>query len=257
MIFFLQYSACCSFKGPGLEEIEYNLVNRFNKKVLIEYNSTRGNWKGYTEFAISVAKTWNADPANAIRRVFEKELLCTDNINFVKQTNGNLTAIPTVKLNSVKHPPMLVCSAYNFYPRQIQLTWLRNGQEVTSAVSFSEVMSDGDWYYQIHSYLKYTPNPGEKITCMVEHLSLSEPMLQVWDPSLPASEHIKIIVGTFLLILGFVLMSTGFIYYKKKSVAHLTCCQGRVLIPVEDVLAARPTSQLLEHTNHDGLNMML
>ncbi|KAM3864376.1 H-2 class II histocompatibility antigen, A-R alpha chain-like [Diretmus argenteus] len=42
-------------------------------------------------------------------------------------------------------------------------------------------MSDGDGYYQIHSYLEYTPISGEKITCMVEHFSLTEPVLQVWD----------------------------------------------------------------------------
>ncbi len=75
---------------------------------------------------------------------------------------------------------MLVCSAYNFYPKQIRVTWLRNGQEVTSDVSFTDAMSDGEWYYQIHSYLEHTPTAGEKITCMVEHLSLSEPVLHVW-----------------------------------------------------------------------------
>lgn len=94
--------------------------------------------------------------------------------------SGNFTAAPTVKLNSLKHPPVLVCSAYNFHPKQIQLTWLRNGQEGTSAVSFSEAMSDGDWYYQIHSYLEHHPTAGEKITCMVEHFSLSKPALHVW-----------------------------------------------------------------------------
>lgn len=75
---------------------------------------------------------------------------------------------------------MLVCSAYNFYPKQIQMTWLLNGQEVTSPVTYSEVLSDGDWYYQIHSYLEYIPTPGEKMTCMVKHVTLSEPVLQVW-----------------------------------------------------------------------------
>ncbi|XP_034750263.1 class II histocompatibility antigen, M beta 1 chain-like [Etheostoma cragini] len=130
---------------------------------------------------------------------------------------------------------MLVCSAYNFYPKQIRLTWLRNGQEVTLSVSFSEVMPDGDLYYQIHSYLESTPTQGEKITCMVEHFTLSEPMLQVWDPSLPASEWIKIAVGLFGLKLGFVMLSSGFIYYKKNSKANINLCQGSILVPLQDV----------------------
>lgn len=103
--------------------------------------------------------------------------------------------------------------------------WLQNGQEVTSGVSSSEVMSDGDWYYQIHSYLEHTPTTGEKITCVVEHFTLSEPALHVWDPSLPVPERIKIVVGLCGLMLGFVIVSSGFIYYKKKSAAFSTLYQ--------------------------------
>lgn len=67
-------------------------------------------------------------------------------------------------------------TAYN----KIKVMWLQNGQELTSAVTFSEVMPDGVWYHQINSYLAYIPTPGEQISCMVKHLSLSEPVLQVW-----------------------------------------------------------------------------
>lgn len=75
---------------------------------------------------------------------------------------------------------MLVCSAFNFYPKQIRMTWLRNQKQVTAGVSYSEVMPDGDWLYQTQSYLQYTPTHGEKITCVVEHMSLPEPALVVW-----------------------------------------------------------------------------
>ncbi|XP_032394352.1 class II histocompatibility antigen, B-L beta chain [Etheostoma spectabile] len=235
---YAQVTACCYFKGPGFKDIEYILSARFNKKLIQQYNSTRGNWTGFTAMSIEYLKAWNKDPYDAMERAFEKNILCTKNIEFIQQL-GNISSVPTVKLNSVKHPPMLVCSAYNFYPKQIRLTWLRNGQEVTSSVSFSEVMPDGDLYYQIHSYLEPTPTKGEKMTCMVEHLTLSEPMLQVWDPSLPVSEWIKIAVGLFGLILGFVMLSSGFIYYKKNSKANFTLCQafltGSVLVPLQDV----------------------
>ncbi|XP_078125429.1 class II histocompatibility antigen, B-L beta chain-like [Sander vitreus] len=234
---YAQVTACCTFKGPGLKDTEYILEGRSNKKLIKQYNSTRGNWIGFTAYSTEILKTYNADPSDAMERAFENNILCTNNIEYIQQL-GNFTSVPTIKLNSVKHPSMLVCSAYNFYPKQIRLTWLRNGQEVTSSVSFSEVMSDGDFYYQIHSYLNPIPTPGEKITCMVEHFTLSKPALQVWDPSLPVPERIKIAVGLSGLILGFVMLSSGFIYYKNKSKAHITLCQvvtGRVLVPLEDV----------------------
>ncbi|XP_049416516.1 rano class II histocompatibility antigen, A beta chain-like [Epinephelus fuscoguttatus] len=237
---FIQLKACCTFNGPGLKDIEYIIVNRFNKKVIMQYNSTRGNWKGFTPFAIEKASNWSRDPYDAQLRAFEIKIFCEDNIDPVQQL-ANLTSAPTIKINLVKRPSMLVCSAYNFYPKQIRMTWLRNGEEVTSAVSFSKVMSVGDWYYQIHSYLVHTPTREERMTCMVEHLTLSEPVLQVWDPSLPVTEWIKIGVGVFALMLGFVILISGFIYYKKKSAAHFTFCQGRVSIPVEDLPAAEAT----------------
>lgn len=75
---------------------------------------------------------------------------------------------------------MLVCSAYDFYSKPIRVMWLKNGQEVTSNVTSTEELVNGDWTYQIHSHLEYTPTPGERITCMVEHFSLTEPKLYDW-----------------------------------------------------------------------------
>uniref|UniRef100_A0A3Q1JR53 Ig-like domain-containing protein n=1 Tax=Anabas testudineus TaxID=64144 RepID=A0A3Q1JR53_ANATE len=243
---FAQVEGCCIFNGQdSLKDVEYIIENKFNRKLTIEYNSTRGNWTGFTPLAIEKANGWNSDPDDAILRAFEKKILCTDNKDFVRIT-GVLTSVPTIKIKSVQQsngrdPAMLVCTAYNFYPKKILVTWLRNDQEVMSGVSCSDVLPDGNWYYQVHSYLEYIPFPPEKITCMVEHLSLSEPVLHVWDPSLPMPERIKIALGLCGLVLGFVIVSTGFFYYKKESAAYIAHCQGQVLISVEDLAVAGAT----------------
>uniref|UniRef100_A0A3B4YZE5 Ig-like domain-containing protein n=1 Tax=Seriola lalandi dorsalis TaxID=1841481 RepID=A0A3B4YZE5_SERLL len=200
-----QFQACCIFNDRDFEEVEYIVTNLYNKKLMMEFNSTRGNWTGFTAYSMEIVKNRN-NPLDRIQREFEKKVLCTDNIDEIT------VASPTIKLKSVKkssnrHPAMLVCSAYHFYPKQIRVTWLQNGQAMTLEISSSDVLPDGDWYYQIHSYMAYTPSPGEKITCMVEHL----------EPSLPVVEWIKIVVGLCGMMLGFVIVSSGFIYYKKKS----------------------------------------
>lgn len=46
------------------------------------------------------------------------------------------------------------------------------------------------------------------------------------DPSLPAAERIKIVVGLCGLVIGFVIVGSGFIYYKRKSDAYVTQYQG-------------------------------
>lgn len=117
---------------------------------------------------------------------------------------------------------MLVCSAYNFYPKQIKVTWHKDGQDVISDVISTVEMSNLDWTYQIHTYLEYTPKVGERITCVVEHASLSSPMLYDWDP-LPESERNKIAVGASGLLLGIACVAAGLIKYRQKVIA------GRVL----------------------------
>ncbi|XP_056257908.1 class II histocompatibility antigen, B-L beta chain-like isoform X2 [Seriola aureovittata] len=228
-----QFQACCIFNDRDFEEVEYIVTNLYNKKLMMEFNSTRGNWTGFTAYSMEIVKNRN-NPLDRIQREFEKKVLCTDNIGFIQKFDEITVASPTIKLKSVKkssnrHPAMLVCSAYHFYPKQIRVTWLQNGQAMTSEISSSDVLPDGDWYYQIHSYMAYTPSPGEKITCMVEHLGLSEPALEVWEPSLPVVEWIKIVVGLCGMMLGFVIVSSGFIYYKKKSAAYMTLRQGQCL----------------------------
>uniref|UniRef100_A0A3P9PX11 Ig-like domain-containing protein n=1 Tax=Poecilia reticulata TaxID=8081 RepID=A0A3P9PX11_POERE len=100
---------------------------------------------------------------------------------------------------------MLVCSAYDFYPKQIRVTWLRDGKEVTSDVTSTDELPNGNWLYQIHSYLEFTPKPGEKITFMVEHESLKEPKLYDWGENISG------------LLLGLLFSVAGFIYYKTTS----------------------------------------
>ncbi|XP_043957088.1 HLA class II histocompatibility antigen, DQ beta 1 chain-like [Gambusia affinis] len=221
---FYQVNACCSFSGPDFTRIEYILTASFNKQMMMEYNSTRGNWIGFTSISIAASHYWNADISDKFERLAEIKLMCYDNINYM-QTTGSLSTTPTMRMKSVKqpdgrHPAMLVCSAYDFYPKQIQITWLRNDQEVTEGVSNTDVIPDGELYYQFHSYLEYTPTSGERISCMVEHFTLSEPRIIVWNNSLPEGEKTKIVVGLCGLILGLVIFLSGFIYYKKKCAVY-------------------------------------
>ncbi|XP_070786181.1 rano class II histocompatibility antigen, A beta chain-like [Enoplosus armatus] len=219
----------CVFNSTELNDIEYIYSCYYNKLEIARFSSSVGKFVGYTTFGLKQADYWNSDPSQLALRNNEKERYCLNNIEIDYQAALTKSAEPYVVLSSTtpsagQHPSMLVCSVFDFYPQQIRVSWIRDGQEVTSDVTSTDELADGDWYYQIHSHLEYTPRSGEKISCVVEHASLKEPLVTDWDPSMPESERNKIAIGASGLILGLILSLAGFIYYKRKA-------RGRILVP--------------------------
>ncbi|XP_059181129.1 H-2 class II histocompatibility antigen, E-S beta chain-like [Centropristis striata] len=211
----------CGFNSSDLEDMEYIRSLYFNKDELVRFSSSLGKFVGFTEYGIKQAEYWNSQPSYLAQMRAQKERYCQHNIEIYYSNILTKSAEPYVRLRSVtpssrNHPAMLVCSVYDFYPKLIRVIWLRDGQEVTSVTS-TDKLADGDWYYQVHSHLEYTPRSGEKISCVVEHASLKEPLVIDWDPSMPESDRNKFAIGASGLILGLVLSLAGFMYSKRKS----------------------------------------
>uniref|UniRef100_A0A667ZG30 Ig-like domain-containing protein n=1 Tax=Myripristis murdjan TaxID=586833 RepID=A0A667ZG30_9TELE len=206
---FKNYAASyCEFNSSEMKDIEYILSFYYNKDEYLRYSSSVGEFVGYTELGVKNAERLNRDTLNLI--------LNNTVINQVEEVKllGVIIDNNSVTPPGGKHTHMLMCSVYGFYPKHISVKWLRDGKVTTSDVTSTEELADGDWYYQIHSHLEFTS--GEKVSCMVEHISLSDPVIRDWDLSLPESERNKIVIGASGLILGLILSLAGFIYYKRK-----------------------------------------
>ncbi|XP_050972283.1 rano class II histocompatibility antigen, A beta chain-like [Labeo rohita] len=217
----------CIYSSPDLSDMVYIDSFYLNKFLFTQFNSTLRKFVGFSEIGMRAAEGWNNSPFLLTERAG------ADVCKFIiksKDTPDLIKVVqPKVKLSSVtraggRHPAVLMCSAYEFYPPHIKVSWLRDGKPVTSEVTSTMEMADGDWYYQIHSELEYSPKSGEKISCMVEHASFNKPMIYDWDPSLLESERNKIAIGASGLVLGIIITATGIIYFKKKST-------GRILLP--------------------------
>ncbi|XP_066500396.1 H-2 class II histocompatibility antigen, E-S beta chain-like [Hoplias malabaricus] len=218
----------CTCSSSDLTDAEYVYSSYFNKELSSQFNSTVGRYVGFDSLGKSNADAWNDGPEIEVQRA-RLEGLCKPGLKQMYSYLLDKTVKPKVRLTSEPEPSgghtaMLMCSAYRFYPPDIDVYWLRDGEKVTSEVISTDEMADGDWYYQVHSHLEYTPRSGERISCVVEHASFSGPMTYDWDPSLSESERNKFAIGASGLVLGIILSAAGFIYYKKKS-------SGRVLVP--------------------------
>uniref|UniRef100_A0A8C9V632 Ig-like domain-containing protein n=1 Tax=Scleropages formosus TaxID=113540 RepID=A0A8C9V632_SCLFO len=208
----------CHFTSD-LKDVEFIDRYIFNKVEYARYNSTLNKYVGYTEHGIYNAEIWNQDGIN------DQEHTNLDGVSFYqlfKLIFLYISVEPSVEVLSVKpgsqrHAIMLVCSAYDFHPKGIKLSWLRDGKEVKTDVTSTEELYDGDWYYQIHSYLELTPKSGETIACQVEHSSLPHPKVFKWDPSISNGARNKVVIGASGGVLGLIFTLAGVIYYKKKS----------------------------------------
>ncbi|XP_010870889.2 H-2 class II histocompatibility antigen, E-S beta chain isoform X5 [Esox lucius] len=190
--FFLTIQHLCYFRGEDPLDVEYVFRIYSNRVNALEYNSTLNRFSGYTPYGESSASHINQDPLSLTKQKAVLDLYCKHYGPLVYDAVLLKMVQPYVRLSvekhpSDRHPTMLKCSAYKFYPRKIRVTWLRDGQEVP--MSSTEELANGDWYYQIHSYLEFTPTPGEKISCMVEHPSLTEPMILHWEANRNAGRN--------------------------------------------------------------------
>ncbi|KAG7236235.1 hypothetical protein INR49_001151, partial [Caranx melampygus] len=127
----------CDFNSTDLSGVTYIRSYYYNKLELTRFDSRVGEYVGYTDFGVKTAEAWNKDTGDLATMRGERERYCVHNVNIDYQT--------------------VLTNVFNFYPKQIRVSWTRDGQEVSSDVTSTEELADADWYYQIHSHLEYTP----------------------------------------------------------------------------------------------------
>uniref|UniRef100_A0A4W5PUL3 Immunoglobulin C1-set domain-containing protein n=1 Tax=Hucho hucho TaxID=62062 RepID=A0A4W5PUL3_9TELE len=145
-----------------IDNMIYFVKNIFNQKLTTIYESRVQKYVGFGEFGIHNASHYNSQAWKmAIRKAEFDQIFVNKNVD-----------VPVFRLTKPSRHgelSMLEYSVLGFYP-----------QETTTAVTSTDTLANGDWSYQLHSYLEFRPQRRESVSCMVEHPSLDEPLEVVW-----------------------------------------------------------------------------
>ncbi|XP_048376099.2 SLA class II histocompatibility antigen, DQ haplotype D beta chain-like [Stegostoma tigrinum] len=202
----------------------------YDKELMAYYDYNQKKYIAVKAWMQSNVDRFNRESAEA--KYQEGTAYCEHNIPIMYETALARQVKPkvTIQTKESAHPgpsAILICYAVGFYPAKISVTWLKNGQKVSDADVTFELLSNGDWTYQVRQYLQYEPVYGDKYTCHVEHSSLTSPMRVDWEvESTTKSEKTKIIVGVLGFVFGLIILLAGVIMRLKNAKAILDSNHG-------------------------------
>ncbi|XP_072102696.1 RLA class II histocompatibility antigen, DP alpha-1 chain-like [Mobula birostris] len=151
----------------------------------------------------------------------------------MKFTNGSsvLKKKPTVHIYTEddyapEKSNTLYCYAENFYPFEIELSFLINGQPFTGPVRSSQLVVEPDWTFNVYKYIGIEPKDGDTFSCRAAHVSLEEGLTVSLDlpPPVPTSGIIVCAVGVTVGVIGsLVTLYLGRAMHKRRG----GVCSGR------------------------------
>uniref|UniRef100_F7D2Z8 H-2 class II histocompatibility antigen, A-R alpha chain-like n=1 Tax=Monodelphis domestica TaxID=13616 RepID=F7D2Z8_MONDO len=154
------------------------------------------------------------DPQGGLRNIDVME----HNLDILIKRSNRTRAIPVAPEVTVfsespvelDQPNVLICLVDNIFPPVVNITWLRNGQIITTGVSGTEFYPRSDHRFQKFYYLTFLPNTEDVYDCQVEHWGLEQPVLRHWEPQFPSplpetTETVVCALGLAVGLVGIIL----------------------------------------------------
>ncbi|XP_041429499.1 zinc-alpha-2-glycoprotein-like [Xenopus laevis] len=133
---------------------------------------------------------------------------------------------PKVKISSSESENgiKLFCWVYGFYPRDVEVKWIKNGRDEIYSEESAEILPNPDGTYQIRVSVEVTPEEGATYSCHVDHSSLENPLVVPFESSNRSMLYL-LIGGTAILVLA--LFALGIFIYKRRKSTGLGSGQNR------------------------------
>uniref|UniRef100_A0A8C6VJF4 Ig-like domain-containing protein n=1 Tax=Naja naja TaxID=35670 RepID=A0A8C6VJF4_NAJNA len=195
--FLAQWKFECLFLN-GMQRVRFLYRYIYDRQEIVLFDSDLGKHVAVTALGEADADYWNRN-----EQILQYQKACVDRFCRLGYEVGNYEAAkreeraigrrtkPTVTISPTKMDPaspntILLCTATGFYPLEIEVQWLKNGQLEEEGVAFGEELQNGDWTYQLQVMLETQPQRGDVYTCQVGHVSLEAPITVQWGKPLPS-----------------------------------------------------------------------
>ncbi|KAG7318665.1 hypothetical protein KOW79_018420 [Hemibagrus wyckioides] len=124
---------------------------------------------------------------------------------------------PTASVIQKHSPsPEVVCHATGFFPKEVMISWRKDGEDVNEDVELRETLPNQDGSFQKRSILKVPAEHLQKhtYTCVIQHSSLKEELVL----EVPKGGGLMpIIVGVLVALIVLVAVVAGIMVWKKKN----------------------------------------
>ncbi|XP_032094589.1 H-2 class II histocompatibility antigen, E-S beta chain-like [Thamnophis elegans] len=219
----------CRFLN-GTQRVRFLVRYFYDRQEIVRFDSDLGKHVAVTEFGKAFVDKWNSDKQFMQIMKAEVDSFCRHNYGVYSYKTSKeerlvgRRAKPTVTISPTKMEPdspniILLCIATGFYPVEIEIQWLKNGQPEKEGVAYGEELQNGDWTYQLMVMLETQPQRGDVYTCKVEHASLEAPITVQWEPRTSSSAKSKLWTGIMGAVIGVAFFSVGLFSYLRAKKA--------------------------------------
>ncbi|XP_036623368.1 BOLA class I histocompatibility antigen, alpha chain BL3-7-like [Trichosurus vulpecula] len=179
------------------------------------------SWTAAVAAALNSKQKWEAERSIAERQKIYLEKKCVEWLQkYLELGKETLlrTEPPSVRVTHHAAPNgevTLRCRAQDFYPAEISLTWLRDGEEQLQDTEFIETRPAGDGTFQKWAAVETTSGQEGKYTCRIQHKGLSELLILKWEPQFSSIWFFVVVMALVLLLLISVI--AGVMIWRKTS----------------------------------------
>ncbi|XP_060707223.1 class I histocompatibility antigen, F10 alpha chain-like isoform X2 [Hemiscyllium ocellatum] len=196
----------------------------FDGKDFISLDPDRMRWIASNPIAVMTKEKWDCDDSwnNYWKRHLEEESVeyLKRYLEAGKQYFGRKVQpevfISRREPNGQDKPLTLSCLVTGFYPVDIEVTWLRNG-EVMSETQSSGVRPNHDGTHQIQKEIEINAGDEDQYSCQIEHSSLAEGKLYQWEnlKSNWLHSHLGSLIASMVILLAVIVGIVGIIIWKR------------------------------------------